>query len=101
MKKYLDKEQIKELKELGIELKDKNITAEDILNLLPNSIPEEAYDGYTKGHSYLQFNKDENRWRLAYISWHPDDHTVICITNESLLYAAFEMLRWIIKNIKW
>ena len=66
-------------------------TLDDIIEKLPNGIPEPAYDGYAEGHATLRFDKTS----VWYESWHMDDSAYKCFKEKTLLNSAFEMLKWV------
>lgn len=72
-------------------------TLQDLLNKLPDTIPEDAYGGYKPGNASLEITKHS----ISYISWHLDDHCVKQVQtgeNKTLLDAAYEILVWCLIN---
>jgi len=88
----LDYSQMECLVKLGfLESEDENISVEEVLNWLPESV---EFDGAVI-KSFLEISRCKGKWVVVYD--YDDDHYYKSV-DESLLNAAFETLVWCIKN---
>lgn len=96
-KQELSIEQMKRLKELGVNTSNITITLQDIFDLLPGTI-ETDYFGVVSVY-WLElgvYKKDKSGWFILYRS--EEGHIYNEIKENELIDTAYEMLCWCIEN---